>query len=168
MLLTLLQSPKAALPGSFHTTLTDWSFHCLPGPSDTSTSEDYTSAHSSNNSELLGKQKCNTSGWKRRFLNRKLLHLTEMDGIALCQFLYFYIQGRSPPRVLWEKPTATNTEQLKLNTPNASLVLHFSLQKTLGWPVQETDVNPKSKPRVKMQKTSGVLGVQGSRHPKTF
>lgn len=60
-----------------------------------------------------------------RFLNRKLLHLTEMDGIAVCEFLYFYLQGRSPPAVLWKRPTATNREWLKLNTPNATLVLHF-------------------------------------------
>lgn len=44
-------------------------------------------------------------------------------------------------------PTATSRERLKLNTPNATLVLHFRLQKTLGWPVQETDLNPKSKPK---------------------
>lgn len=146
---------------------TDWlEFHCLPGPSDTGTSEHYPSALSSNNSEFLGKQKCNTSGWKR-FLYRKLLHLTEIDGIAFCLFLHFYLQGRSPPTVLWERPTANNREQPKLNTPNATLVLHFRLQKSLGWPVQETDLNPKYKPRVKVQKTSEVLGAQCSRHPKT-
>lgn len=116
MLLMLLPSPQAALPRSICTTLTDWSFHCLPSPLDISTSEDCTSALSSNNSEFLGKQKCNTSGWKRRFLNRKLIGLTEIDGIAFCQYMCFYLQGRSPRTVLWERPTATNREQLKLNT----------------------------------------------------
>lgn len=150
----LLPSPQAALPGSFCTTLTDWSFHCLPGPSDTSTSEDYTSALSSNNSEFLGKQKCNTSGWKRRFLNRMLLRLTEIDGIAFCQFLFFYLQRRSPHTVLWERPTATNREQLKLNNPNATLVLNFRLEKTLGW--------PRNRPESKVQAQSkGAKNLRG-------
>lgn len=70
----------AKSPGSsaweFFTTLTDWSFHCLSGPSDTSTSEDYPSALSSNNIvSFWVSRNVILQGWKRKILNKKVTSL---------------------------------------------------------------------------------------------